>query len=71
VDSNHSSFPRVTPPQRANPTETPEQRARGDQTEREEVITRRVLWALRGSNEDPPHPDRLSPARPAAREVGE
>jgi hypothetical protein len=34
-------------------------RAIGDQTECEEVITRRVLWALRGSHDDPSHPDRV------------
>jgi hypothetical protein len=27
-------------------------------TVREETVIRRVLWALRGSNDDPPHPDR-------------
>jgi hypothetical protein len=29
-------------------------------SEKSEVIARRVLWAIRGSNENPPHPDRAA-----------
>jgi hypothetical protein len=36
-------------------------------SEKSEVVARRVLWAIRGSNENPPHPDRaaLAPQEPA------
>lgn len=30
----------------------------GVETNREETIIRRSLWMIRGSNEEPPHPDR-------------
>jgi hypothetical protein len=31
-------------------------------SEKSEVVARRVLWTIRGSNDDPPHPDRAAGA---------